>query len=39
MGKIKTFGSIEEVQRFVGDYFGTTVIKVKPNDFPDPGDL
>jgi hypothetical protein len=34
-----SFGSIGEVQRFVGDYFGTTVIKVNPNEFPDPTDL
>jgi hypothetical protein len=33
------FGSIEEVQRFVSEYFGTRVIKVKPSDFPDPEDL
>ena len=33
------FGSIEEVQRFVAEYFGKKVVKVKPNDFPDPDDL
>jgi hypothetical protein len=26
------FGSIDEVQHFVGKYFGKKVIKVKPND-------
>jgi hypothetical protein len=33
------FDSIEEVQRFVSEYFGKKVVKVKPNDFPDPEDL
>jgi hypothetical protein len=33
------FGTIEEAQCFVGEYFGTTVRKVRPNDFPDPADL
>jgi hypothetical protein len=33
------FGSIEEVQRFVSEYFETTVTKVKPSDMPDPEDL
>ena len=28
------FGSIEEVQKFVSEYFGVSVVKVKPTGFP-----
>lgn len=34
-----SFASIEEVQRFVGDYFGCKVRKVSPRDLPRPDEL
>jgi len=33
------FRSIEEVQRFVGEYFEVPVKRVKPGEFPRPDDL
>jgi hypothetical protein len=34
-----TFGSIEEVKRFVSAYFERPVIEVKPSEMPRPEDL
>jgi hypothetical protein len=34
-----SFASIDEVQRFVGDYFGCKVRKVSPRDMPGPDEL
>jgi hypothetical protein len=31
-----SFAPIDEVQRFVGDYFGCKVRKVNPRDLPEP---
>jgi hypothetical protein len=33
------FNSIDEVQRFVGEYYGCRVRKVRPRDMPAPDEL
>jgi hypothetical protein len=34
-----TFGSIEEVKRFVSEYFDSSVVERKPSEMPRPEDL